>query len=304
MKTFSYKDKQVYLLDNSISFSLSLVYNVVLNDFFDQTYFVFFASQETFLGALSLIRGFGSIFIRFVHGPINNVSYNLYSKLYLESQKRDSEKESRELVEKMEAFLKMVITVYSSLSYFLFCYGFHSAEVFLSLVCGSQWVDATFIRGFLVFIFIILAMGVATNTEAFAKSIFNQAALQRFNKLNSGWLLIYFVVLKGLQTQGLLGVFCAYLIFYWMRACMAAWIAASVTPSISLPKIALSLLPTPLEAVLYLIGFGVSGWLMHNFSSNKLLNFGAVVAFSLLHFGVFLFFKRKFLREFRALLGK
>lgn len=133
--------KKKYLLDNSLKFSFSLAYNALLNDFFDQTYFVIFASNEPFLGELTLIRGFGSLFIRFLYMPINSVTYNLYSKLFVESQKHKIDEKEKDYILKIVTIVKMVIFIYSNLTYFFLIYGYATSEVVLDLLFGSKWVN-------------------------------------------------------------------------------------------------------------------------------------------------------------------
>lgn len=134
-------EKERYFAPNSLKFTASLAYNTLLNDFFDQTYFVIFAPNATFLGELTLIRGFGSLFVRFVFMPINNVTYNLYSKLYLESMKASSPQKSQTLVSKIIAIANMVIFLYSNLTYFLLAYGIPTSLVFLRIIFGQKWVN-------------------------------------------------------------------------------------------------------------------------------------------------------------------
>ncbi len=134
-------DKQQYLLNNSLKFGLSLAYNSFTNDFFDQTYFVFFASDSDFLGDFSLIRGFGSIFIRFIYMPINAVTYNLYGKMFLESLKHIDDDSSKRIVHKIVSIVEMVLTFYSSITLFMLCYGMFTADVYLRLLFGDKWVN-------------------------------------------------------------------------------------------------------------------------------------------------------------------
>lgn len=134
-------DGKNYLLPNTMKFSFSLAYNALVNDFFDQTYFVIFASAATYLGELHLIRGFGSLFIRFIYMPVNNVTYNLYSKLYSDASKMPAANARQNFV-KMSTIVQMVVLIYSRLTYFMLAYGFHTSHVVLSLIFGSKWVDS------------------------------------------------------------------------------------------------------------------------------------------------------------------
>lgn len=129
-----------FLLPNTLKFSLSLAYNALVNDFFDQTYFVIFASTASYLGELHLIRGFGSLFIRFIYMPVNNVTYNLYSKLYSDASQM-SESSGKKQLSKISAIVQMVVLVYSRLTYFMLAYGYHTSHVVLSLIFGSNWVN-------------------------------------------------------------------------------------------------------------------------------------------------------------------
>lgn len=133
--------QQVYLLPNSLKFGLSLAYNAFCNDFFDQTYFVFFASDADFLGEFSLIRGFGSIFIRFIYMPVNSVTYNLYGKMFLEALKQTDEDQSKRIIHKIVTIVEMVLTFYSSITCFMLCYGSYTADVYLRLLFGDKWVN-------------------------------------------------------------------------------------------------------------------------------------------------------------------
>lgn len=158
LQKFEYREKQLYLLPGSIKFSLSLAYNALINDFLDQTYFVFFASNESFLGPLTLIRGFGSIFVRFLFMPVNEVTYNLYAKLYsqekltkasdavsttsktTETDQRPQES-PKSAIPTILSILGMLLWVYTSLCLFLLSYGLSNSRTALTLLFGKKWVD-------------------------------------------------------------------------------------------------------------------------------------------------------------------
>ena len=129
-----------FLLPNTIKFSMSVAYNSLLNEFFDQTYFVVFASDADYLGELNLIKGFGSLFVRFIYTPINNVTYNLYAKIHTESSIRAPPGRRQELARKMTGIVSVVLFAYTTLSCFFFFYGWFTAQCFLSLVFGQVWV--------------------------------------------------------------------------------------------------------------------------------------------------------------------
>lgn len=119
---------------------------------------------------------------------------------------------------------------------------------------GSQRyenLNQRFTRGFLLYIVVVLGMGVSTNLEGFAKSVFNQESLNTFNKLNTGWLFLYFFVLQTLQTFDLEGVMLSYVIFYWMRCFIAVGLAARVDAQLQWRGILLKFLPSVFEAVSY-----------------------------------------------------
>jgi len=299
-----------YLLPNTLKFSLSLAYNSLLNEFFDQTYFVIFASSDSYLGELTLIRGFGSLFVRFLFMPINSVAYNLYSKLYLESMREADRARRSQLLLQLLLILKTILTVLSSISIFFLVYGWNTSEFVLAVLFGKKWVNAvavadqTFVKGFLLYIVVVFAIGVASNLEGFAKSVFDQKSLQEFNSLNTKWLLVYFFLLQYLRSLGLLGVFAAFLTFYSCRAIIALRAASKINAHFDWKEIARAVLPDLRDLSLYLCALLFTQLVMGAFEAKPHLGFGVCAVCAVAHFGVFLYLKRASLREFRSLLSK
>ena|SRR3990167_4443697 len=143
LEPFEFQGTQHYLLPGSIKFSLSLAYTALVNDFLDQTYFVVFASQESFLGELTLIRGFGSIFVRFIYMPINEVTYNLYAKLYSQYklEKAAGDSKDNQAFSTIQSIVKMIFWIYSTLCLFFLVYGTYNSPTALTLLFGSKWVN-------------------------------------------------------------------------------------------------------------------------------------------------------------------
>jgi Rft protein len=142
LQSFEYQGKRLYLLPGTIEFSASLAYTALINDFLDQTYFVVFASGENFLGELTLIRGFGSIFVRFLYMPVNEVTYNLYAKLYsqFKLQKLSDSKDDSDF-RTILSILKILIWMYTTLCLFLLVYGASNSFSALTILFGSKWVN-------------------------------------------------------------------------------------------------------------------------------------------------------------------
>lgn len=234
--------------------------------------------------------------------PINSVTYNLYSKLYLESMKQDEPEKSKVLIGKIVLIVKTVIMIYSNLTYFLLCYTLFTSKVLLSLFFGDKWVTPTFIAGFLIYIGVILGIGVSGNMEGFAKSVFDQAALLKFNKLNTFWLVFYFVLLRLLQTQGLTGVMLAYFVFYGTRTVIAVWMSDSINPHIRWKDIVASFCPKPLECLGYLVAVASTYLIMTAFSNKPTLGFCICTGLGIIHFGLFIYSKKSTLSDFKRLI--
>lgn len=303
-------EPRTYLLPNTLRFSLSLAYNSLLNEFFDQTYFVVFASTDSYLGELTLIRGFGSLFVRFLFMPINSVAYNLYSKLFLESLKQTDRAAQRELLRKLLLILKTILMLLSSISLFFLVYGWWTADFVLGVLFGKNWVDPvgdgnqTFVSGFLLYVLVVLAIGVASNLEGFAKSVFDQQSLQEFNALNTKWLVLYFFLLHYLRRLGLLGVFSAFLAFYSCRAVIAVRAVHKINSCFDWRQIASAVLPDLRNAGLYLLALFFTHLVTGAFEAKPHLGFAICAACAVCHFCVFLYLKRASLGEFRRLLDK
>jgi hypothetical protein len=299
-----------YLLPNTLRFSVSLAYNSLLNEFFDQTYFVIFASADSYLGELTLIRGFGSLFVRFLFMPINNVAYNLYSKLYLESLRETERARKCDLLHKLMLILKTILTLLTSISLFFLVYGWRTSDFVLGALFGKNWVNPvllayqTFVAAFLLYILVVLAIGVASNLEGFAKSVFDQKSLQDYNSLNTKWLVAYFFLLHYLRGHGLLGVFGAFLAFYSMRSAIAIRTASRIDPYFDWKKMAGAIVPGLLDTALYLSALVFTHVAMSAFEARPHIGFAACVVCALAHFGCFLYLKKELLLEFRRLLSK
>lgn len=129
-----------YLLPNTLKFGVYLAYTALLNDFFDNSFFVLFGADLVYLGAMTLIRGFGSLFSRFIFAPINNITYNLYAKLILEASQQQTGGDKAAILDKLKAIIRTLALTYTTLIYFFLLYGSQTSEVLLSFLFGSQWV--------------------------------------------------------------------------------------------------------------------------------------------------------------------
>lgn len=156
-------------------------------------------------------------------------------------------------------------------------------------------------KSFLLYLGVVLAIGTATNIEGFAKSVFTQELLNKFNKINTCWLILYFFLLQFLQFS-LPGVFFCYLVFYSLRCVVAAVLAGSVDSIFSWKQTFRPLIPSISEAVSYAAGFIVSSFVMTHFKSNESIGFIATAAIAVIHMGVFAFSKRKTLVAFKTIL--
>lgn len=143
-------------------------------------------------------------------------------------------------------------------------------------------------------------MGVSTNLEGFAKSVFNQDSLQKFNKMNTIWLVAYFVILRFLQSYELVGVFLAYTIFYWMRVAIAIWTSVASSEYIQWKTIVKAFAPSVVELVAFVIGNQLSSIVMK--SMNETIGFLVCCAIGGVHLVVFGWLRRHTIKDFRAAL--
>ena len=75
--------------------------------------------------------------------PVNNVTYNLYAQLwtdFLKSKVNDDKAAAQSSLNKMLEVVKMVVFVYSRLTYFILAYGIATSQVLLTIFFGSKWV--------------------------------------------------------------------------------------------------------------------------------------------------------------------
>lgn len=145
-------------------------------------------------------------------------------------------------------------------------------------------------------------MGVSTNLEGFAKSVFNQQALNTFNKLNTGWMIAYFFLLQVLQRFDLEGVMTSYIVFYWTRCIIAVGLASTVDPQLNWKGIMAKFVPSPVEGLSYVLALGVTHYVMAYFEarSRDMLGFLVCGVIGVSHLAAFAYTKRSELREFRA----
>lgn len=142
-------------------------------------------------------------------------------------------------------------------------------------------------------------MGVSTNLEGFAKSVFNQSALNTFNKLNTLWLVVYFFLLQTLQSFGLEGVMVSYIIFYWMRCFIAVGLASSIDPQLNWRIVMAKFLPSTFECLSYPAALFLSHLLMSSLA-DPFLGFLACAAIGVCHFAGLAYMYRSELRDFKA----
>lgn len=141
LKAVTENDEQVYLYSGTLTFAGNLAFNTLLVDFFDQLYFIIFVQDQRVIGQLTLIRSFGNLMIRFLYGPVGDVTYNLYSKMISEMRMDSSNIKSRhKIATKMISILQSCLSLFAFLNYFIFCYSYGTASVILRWCFGDQWV--------------------------------------------------------------------------------------------------------------------------------------------------------------------
>ena len=133
--------KSRYLFDGALWFSSQLAYNTLLVDFFDQTFFIIFVQSKLVLGELTLIRGFGNLIIRYIYGPVGDITYNLYSKINVECKNAHSDALVRDGISRMVSIVQGVMFVFAFLNYMIFVYSFNTCETWLLLFFGEKWVN-------------------------------------------------------------------------------------------------------------------------------------------------------------------
>ena len=145
-------------------------------------------------------------------------------------------------------------------------------------------------------------MGAASNLEGFAKSVFDQRALNRFNSINTKWLVVYFFLLTYLVRFGLMGVFTSLLIFYSMRCGIALWVVQSVDAGFDGKKIGGALLPGAVEFGSFLGAATCCGVVMKGMEERRMVGFLVCVFISLIHLALFIYFKMEKLLEFKRII--
>lgn len=149
---------------------------------------------------------------------------------------------------------------------------------------------------------VVLGIGVSGNVESFAKSVFDQTTLQKFSTINSVWLLVYFFILRALQTTGLLGVFIAYFIFYFSRVAIAIYTADSMSEHIKWRSIVSSFLPDPVESGAFISAAIICKAMMTVFAKRPSTGFFFCFLIACAHFAGFCYRRRNYIREFRTIL--
>lgn len=146
---------------------------------------------------------------------------------------------------------------------------------------------------------VVLAIGVSTNIEGFAKSVFNQESLNTFNKINTAWMVVYFILLQHLQSD-LLGVFTGFLLFYAMRGVIATSLASrQCSPVFTWHELLRPLLPTAIESIGYVAGYLASREVMLRFADKELLGFGVCCVIGVCHVAAFVFYRKQDLVAFK-----
>ncbi len=153
-----------------------------------------------------------------------------------------------------------------------------------------------------MFIVVVFGMGVASNVEGFAKGVFNQSALDKFNKLNTAWLVVYFFLLRILQTYGLIGVMIACVIFYTMRIIIAIYLASSMNSNIRWQRLVKAFIPSMYESMLFIVSLLLTRQVMITFKDRPIVGFIVCIAIGAVHFTVFVYYRRPMIKEFRSLL--
>lgn len=142
LKTTHENGRDVYLLEGTLAFAANLAFNTLLVDFFDQLYFIIFVPDQRVIGELSLIRSFGNLMIRFLYGPVGDVTYNLYAKMFADLKLSGSNPGLQsQLASKLASILESCLALFAFLNYFVFLYSFGTASYFLRLCFGPAWAS-------------------------------------------------------------------------------------------------------------------------------------------------------------------
>lgn len=114
--------------------------------------------------------------------------------------------------------------------------------------------------------------------------------------------MVYFFVLRFLQTFNLIGVMCACVIFYVMRIIIAVYLASSINENISALRLVKAFLPSWQELIGFAMGLLATRQVMLSFKKKPIVGFLICGAIGALHFAIFLYKRRPMIREFKALI--
>lgn len=153
-----------------------------------------------------------------------------------------------------------------------------------------------------MYVAVVLGIGVSGNVEGLAKSVFDQSTLYKFNQLNTVWLIVYFFVLRGLQNTGLIGVFFAYLIFYYMRVAIAIYTADKMNEFIRWKEIVKAFIPAPLELATFASAAIICKGIMGFLSDKPKIGFLLCVLMAGGHFAAYCYRRRSTIKDFRQIL--
>src|SRR3990167_2353494 len=125
-----------------------------------------------------------------------------------------------------------------------------------------------------------------------AKCMFEDKGLQLYNRLSTLWFVLYFFLLRYLQTFGLSGVFVASTIFFLVRMLIALYAARVSEPRVRIGSTLWMFSPKLSEAAGYLCMLVATRYVTQTAAQrNKhLAGLGVCVLAAFVHFGAVVFF--------------
>jgi oligosaccharide translocation protein RFT1 len=232
----------------------------------------------------SLISNLGSVIVRYLFSPLNEIIYNYFSR-----------GDAKESVLALVTFIKFILVF----SIMVISFGYNYSEIFLIFLYGEKWVTEESIAAMRTYMALIIFLGFNGVIEAFLFAR-GKESITKYNYLSIATTAIYLAATIGFLQMGLgaAGLFLGNIVNMSLRIIVCWYI--EICQHISFAELLRNVMPTMYFLVtsvgLFFASHKHYGFAQTAFSHN-ILNFGLGVA-------LFCFNLLPVVYEYRAVITK
>ena len=162
------------------------------------------------LSQFQVVNNLGSMIPRYIYAPIEEIGYNMFSKLQSMKDKQERTQQQLQLLDKV---LKLV----NIIGIFVLVFGLPLSETMLTLIYGDKWNHSSVVFAMECYCVYEYAMGVNGILEAFVTGTIDPTELGRYRLSVFISTVVYILVSIALASHGATGIIIANIISMVIR---------------------------------------------------------------------------------------